>query len=73
MPWPMTGEIFELADHEGVDRVVNRHAKRIVPFAAEDAIDDIDTPGEYQLALQSEAMKQKNIAKVTSNGQSCDH
>jgi molybdenum cofactor cytidylyltransferase len=53
VPWEITGEIFQLAEDEGVDRVVQRHKKTAVPFAPEDAINDVDTPEEYQRALQS--------------------
>ena len=49
----MTSEIFRLADDEGVDRVVARHQKIAIPFAAEEAINDVDTLEEYQAALRS--------------------
>ena len=52
LPWPLTDEIFHLADDEGVNRVVARHPKQFVPFAADEAITDIDTPEEYQSALK---------------------
>jgi molybdenum cofactor cytidylyltransferase len=53
LPWEITSEIFQLADDEGVDRVIQRHQKTAVPFATEEAINDVDTPDEYQRALQS--------------------
>ena len=53
LPWEMTSEIFRLADDEGVDRVVARHQKIAIPFAAEQAINDVDTLEEYQAALRS--------------------
>ena len=49
----MTSEVFQLADNEGVDRLVARHNKVAVPFAAQEAINDVDTPEEYQQALNS--------------------
>lgn len=52
LPWEMTSEIFQLADNHGVDRVVQRHKKTAVQFAAEEAITDVDTPDEYQRALR---------------------
>ncbi len=53
LPWEITNEIFQLADDEGVDRVVQRHQKTAVQFATEEAINDVDTPDEYQRALRS--------------------
>ncbi|MCA9135852.1 MAG: NTP transferase domain-containing protein [Planctomycetales bacterium] len=53
VPWPMTAEIFRLGADEGVDRVVERHAKRAVGFPAGDLVVDVDTPQEYQRLRQA--------------------
>ena len=52
LPWPMTEEIFHLGDDEGVDRLVARHKKLGVPFAAHEVIEDVDTPQQYREALR---------------------
>lgn len=54
LPWKMTGEVFQLADDEGVDRLVARHSKAVVEFAAQEAVNDVDTPQEYRQALETE-------------------
>lgn len=51
LPWKMTDQVFQLADHEGVDRLVARHNKAFVRFSSRQAIEDVDTPEEYQQAL----------------------
>ncbi len=51
MPWPLTREIFELDIAEGVDAIVARHPKRCICFPPEELVADIDTPEEYEHAL----------------------
>lgn len=52
MPWSLTGQIFDLAENEGVNRIVNSHAKLYVPFSAEKLVTDVDTPQQYQQLLR---------------------
>jgi molybdenum cofactor cytidylyltransferase len=51
LPWPITEEIFQLGEHEGVNRIVERHEKRMIPFSQRDAVSDIDTPADYRRGL----------------------
>lgn len=55
-PWELTNEIFQLAANEGVNRLVREHHTIEIPFEADQAIQDVDTPEEYQAALRRRPM-----------------
>jgi molybdenum cofactor cytidylyltransferase len=48
IPWQLTQEIFALADSEGINKIVDRHAQRPVLFSAEKMVADVDTPEQYE-------------------------
>ncbi len=48
LPWPLTREIFALAEDEGINRIVDRCAKRFVPISAEQRVTDVDTLEQYE-------------------------
>lgn len=48
LPWPMTAEVFQLGEDEGVDRLVKRCDTRAVQFSDDRRVMDVDTPEEYQ-------------------------
>lgn len=50
MPWSITPEIFELAEDQGVNQIVERHPTLTVPFAADQRLADLDTPDDYDRA-----------------------
>lgn len=62
-PWGLTGAIFELGSDEGVNRLVERHHQLLVPFAAEDSIDDVDTPEEYDRAIRADRLGRRRASQ----------
>lgn len=53
LPWAITAAIDGLGKDEGIDQLVSRYPQTIVSFGAEDAVNDIDTPAEYEEAIQA--------------------
>ena len=51
LPFHIADEIQELRADESINVIVNRHPKLSVTFPAADRPQDIDTPAEYQRAL----------------------
>ena len=51
LPWPLTQQIFNLADDQGVNHVVATNPKYEVSFPADAYSPDVDTPQEYRLLL----------------------
>jgi molybdenum cofactor cytidylyltransferase len=54
LPWGLTNEIFRLGEDEGLNRMIERHCRLEIEFPAELRPRDLDTPAEYEVALQSE-------------------
>lgn len=52
MPWAITGEIFQLADDQGVNHLISRHDTRTADFPASDALDDVDDREDYVKVLR---------------------
>ncbi len=57
LPWSLTGKIFDLAENEGVNRIVDQHGKTYVSFSAEKLVSDVDTPEQYQQLLRKTGTK----------------
>jgi molybdenum cofactor cytidylyltransferase len=57
LPWSLTGKIFELAENEGVNRIVDQNDKTHVLFSAEKLVTDVDTPEQYQQLLRKTGTK----------------
>jgi CTP:molybdopterin cytidylyltransferase MocA len=57
LPWSLTGKIFDLAEHEGVNRIVDQNHKTYLRFSAEKLVTDVDTPEQYQQLLQKTGTK----------------
>ena len=53
-PWPITSKIFQLGADEGINAIVNRYDNVPVEFPAQQAVNDIDTPEDYQRVLKGE-------------------
>jgi CTP:molybdopterin cytidylyltransferase MocA len=51
LPWPVTQQIFDLADDQGVNQVVDTNPQYAVPFPADAYLPDVDTPQEYRSLL----------------------
>ena len=49
LPWHLTDEIFDLADDEGVNAIIDRRS--VVEVSIEENITDIDTPEDYKRAI----------------------
>lgn len=64
LPWPMTREIFDLRSNEGVNRVIERHARQLVKLPAEQLTTDIDTPEQYELARKADTAKRASRQQV---------
>lgn len=50
IPWTMTHAVFELADDEGLNALVERSRKESVRFPVARYFSDLDTPEEYRAA-----------------------
>ena len=57
LPWRITRQIFDLADDQGVNQIVNQHEKHYVPFSSEKLVADVDTPQQYQQLLRNNGTK----------------
>ena len=57
LPWPMTQEVFALAEDEGINKLVDRHRKLTVDFAPEDVVKDVDTPQQYEAARERDRQR----------------
>lgn len=51
LPWPMMSQVSDLAENEGVNRIVDAANKLEIHFPANQRVNDIDTPEEYRAAL----------------------
>jgi len=48
-PWPLSNEVAQLAENEGLNALVKRHVVKELPWQnAQEILTDIDTPAEYQ-------------------------
>ncbi len=52
LPWKITGQVDDLKQNEGIDAVVRRNNPAFLDFPAQIRLTDIDTPDEYQQALE---------------------
>ena len=50
-PWPITRCVFDLAEDEGIDRLIDHSRKRTVSFPDGDYFGDLDTAEEYRRSL----------------------
>lgn len=51
LPWEWTSDIFALGPQDGVDSLIKRFPQEFVLFPPELAASDIDTPADYQSAV----------------------
>lgn len=52
LPWQAVQEIFQLGPQEGVNHLIQRSPRELVLFPTHLSVSDVDTPEEYQAALQ---------------------
>ncbi|MCA9216034.1 MAG: nucleotidyltransferase family protein [Planctomycetales bacterium] len=57
IPWGLMNEISHLAPDQGVNAIVDRHAKQYVELPAVDFVGDIDTPEDYERLFSASERK----------------
>ncbi|MGI9471105.1 MAG: nucleotidyltransferase family protein [Rubripirellula sp.] len=60
-PWSATEEVRSLGPDQGVDQIVKRRPQRVVLFPSTTRLSDIDTPGDYQAALDQAGVDQAGV------------
>ncbi len=53
LPWKLTSEVFLLAENQGLDALLARQPQFELHLPPQLAVDDIDTPAEYQAGLRA--------------------
>ena len=53
LPWPVTQQVFDLPDDQGVNQVVDGNPQLLVPFSPDQFFTDVDTPDEYRRSADS--------------------
>ena len=57
VPWPVTHQVFDLPDDQGVDQIVAQNPLLTVPFLPEEFFCDVDTPDEYHNLIDSQTRR----------------
>ncbi len=50
-PWSLMHDVFELNEHQGVNRLLECHAVLDVPVGNSEILSDVDTPDDYQRSI----------------------